>query len=132
MLCTFQADSDEMSDFGCLLQISRQSVASKQHLTEAAMKSLAHQVVQHRQVQQSLQQQLQEHQQLHHQQASLQAEGKQPEQPKADRAKPPWYKRHKSVAAVVWGAASLLQHNNVTLRSLKVASLLYIVHDHDR
>ena len=122
-----------MSDFVWLLQISHQSAASKQHLTDAAVTSLAQQVVKHCQVQQRLQQQMQQHQQLQeHQQANPQAEGKQPEQPKASTAKPPWYKRHKSVAALVWGAASLLQHNNLMLRSLKVASLLYIVHDHDR
>ena len=122
-----------MSDLSWLLQISHQSAASKQQLTDAAVTSLAHQVVQHRQVQQRLQQQVQQHQKLQeHQQPTPQTEGKQPEQPKADRAKPPWHKRHRSVAALLWGAASLLQHNNLMLRSLRVASLLYIVHNHDR
>ena len=121
-----------MSDFGWQLQISRQSIASKQQLTDAAVTSLVHQAVQHRQAQQSLKQQLQEHQKLQDHQQACQSEGKQPQQSQADRAKDRWYKRHKSVATVVWGAASLLQHNNLLLRSLKVASLLYVVHDHDR
>ena len=134
MPCTSHPHSD-VENFGWQLQISRQSIANKQQLTDAAVTSLVHQVVQHRQAQQSLKQQLQEYQKLQdHQHATphCQAEGKQPEQPKADRAKHQWYKRHMSVAAVVWGAASLLQHNNLLLRSLRVASLLYVVYDHDR
>ena len=123
-----------MSDVGWLPQISRQSLASKQQLTDAAVTSLAHQSIQQQQMQQSLQQHLREQQLLQqNQQASPPAQGKQQqEQTRDDKAKPPWYKRQKSFVAVVWGAASLLQHNNMILRSLKVASLLYIVQNHDR
>lgn len=124
-----------MNDLGWLLQISRQSLANKQQLTDAAVTSLAHQSIQQQQMQQSLLQRLREQQlQLQqNQQAGPQAEGKQQQEPStADTAKPPWCRRRKSVVAAVWGAASLLQHNNLMLRSLKVASLLYLVQNHDR
>lgn len=94
----------------CLMQISHHSLANKQQLTDAAMTSLTQQLCQERQERQA--------------QQSL------PQQPaKPDDTKQPWHKRRKTVAAVVWGAASLLQQNNILLRSLKVASLFLLVHD---
>ncbi|KAL3146347.1 hypothetical protein ABBQ32_003037 [Trebouxia sp. C0010 RCD-2024] len=110
------------------VQISRHSLASKQQMTDAALTSLTQHFVQQQQTQQSLQQQLQEHQQ-----ASLpQSEDKQPEHSEAGRAKTPWYKRRKSVAALGWAAASLLQHDSMALRTFKVASLLCMIHDPNR
>ena len=95
------------------------------------MLSLTHQLAQQRQAQQGLQQRMQEQQQ-EHQKASQQADAKQQQgqQPaKAVGAKQPWHKRPKPIAAVIWGAASLLQQDNAVLRSLKIASLLFMVHD---
>lgn len=118
----------DTSNSGWPPQISRHSLASKQQMTDAALTSLTQHFVQQQQTQQSLQQQLQEHQQ-----ASLpQSEDKQPEHSEAGRAKTPWYKRRKSVAALGWAAASLLQHDSMALRTFKVASLLCMIHDPNR
>ena len=105
-----------------VLQISHHSLANKQQLTDAAITSLLQQLRQDRQ-------ERQDHQDRQERQ-ERQAQQSLPQQPaKPADTKRPWYKQRKAVAAVVWGATNMLQHNNVLLRSVKVASLVLLVHD---
>ena len=110
-----------------LLQISHQGVATQQQLTDDAVSCLEQQVNQQRQAQQAMQQDL--HQQ---QEASQTSHHTQEAHAKHHRHGRSWHKRCKLIGAVVWGVASLLQHNNLPLRAVKAASLLYVIHEHGR
>jgi len=110
-----------------LLQISHQGVATQQQLTDDAVSSVKQQVNQQGQAQQAMQQDLQQQQE-----ASQTSHHTQEPHAKNHQHGQSWHKRRKLIGVVVWGVASLLQHSNTPLRAVKVASLLYVIHEHSK
>ena len=109
---------------GGVLQIAHQDVASKQQLADDSLRTLTQQVNQQQQAQQALQQDMQQQQG-----ATEGSQHKQRQDSKNRHPKQPWHKRRRLTCAVVWGAANMVPQCTVPLRLLKVASLLYVLHE---